>query len=407
VGIEVRTITADEHEAWTDSMISGFLDHTPAGMAAFSRPFQDLSRAWGAFDGDKVVGTARSFASELTVPGGAVIPSAALTNVTVQATHRRQGLARRMVEPDLIAARERGEPVGMLIAAEFPIYGRFGYGSATDHVTYEVDARTVRFLADGPGTVEMIDLGTLRREGPPLYERFRHAQSGAIERNDRWWDVAMQIAKAPNEKRWKGFIGLYRNDAGEPQGYVRYRVDNTSWDARRPDLTLEVDELLATTSTAYARLWRFCCDIDWVARVEAPDRSVDELLPWIVADARHVVQKWRADFLWVRVLDPAVALAARTYLAPGRVVLETTDPLGLAAGRYVLDGGPDGASCQATDESPGLTIPVDALSAAYLGGPSLRTLARAGRLDVHDDAALATADAMFRGAIAPWCTTWF
>ena len=48
-------------------------------------------------------------------------------------THRRQGLLRRMLEPDLAASKERGEPVGMLIAAEFPIYGRFGYGSAADH----------------------------------------------------------------------------------------------------------------------------------------------------------------------------------------------------------------------------------------------------------------------------------
>jgi predicted acetyltransferase len=144
-----------------------------------------------------------------------------------------------------------------------------------------------------------------------------------------------------------------------------------------------------------------------VATVEAGDRSAEEVLPWLVADARHVVQKWRADFQWLRVLDPPAALSARRYLTPGRVVLEVVDPLGLAGGRFAVDGGPDGASAAATDSSAGLTMPVDALGAVYLGGTTIRALATAGRIEVHDDGALALADAMFRGEVTPWCTTWF
>jgi hypothetical protein len=34
-------------------------------------------------------------------------------------------------------------------------------------------------------------------------------------------------------------------------------------------------------------------------------------------------------------------------------------------------------------------------------------MAAARRIDVHDDRALAVADAMFRTATPPWCTTWF
>jgi predicted acetyltransferase len=294
----------------------------------------------------------------------------------------------------------------MLIAAEFPIYGRFGYGPAAEHATYQVDARAVRFVADDAGTVELVDRATLRPEASALYERFRRSQPGAIKRDERWWDVALQITMSPTDKPWKGFVALYRNEVGQPEGFVRYHT-NEEWEARRPNVTLEIDELLAVSPAAYVRLWRYCCEIDWVATVEAGDRSVDELLPWVVADARHVVQKWRADFMWVRILDPAAALTARRYLAPGRVVMDVTDDLGLAHGRYLLEGGPDGASCRPTDESPGLTVPIDALSAVYLGAGSLRLLADAARVDVHDDRSLATADAMFRGVVAPWCNTWF
>jgi predicted acetyltransferase len=406
MGVEVRTITADEHEAWTNAMLRGFLILGEEGRSAFTLPYQDLTRTWGAFDGATVVGTLRSFASQLTVPGGAIIPSAALTNVTMAPTHRRQGIMRRMIEPDLAAARERGEPVGMLIAAEYPIYARFGYGPSTDHATYQIDARTVEFVADGPGPVELVDNATLRGVAPALYEQFRRAQPGAIERDERWWDVTLEVELAPGAKPWKGYNALYRNEMGEPEGYVRYQT-NGEWEARRPNVTLTVDELVSVTPAAYARLWRYCCDVDWVATVEANDRRADELLPWIVADARHVMQKWRADFQWLRVLDAAAALTARRYLTPGRVVIEVVDPLGLAAGRYAVEGGPDGATASPTDSTADLTVPVDALGAAYLGGTAFRTLAEAGRVDVHDARALTVADAMFRGEVTPWCTTWF
>ena len=122
-----------------------------------------------------------------------------------------------------------------------------------------------------------------------------------------------------------------------------------------------------------------------------------------------MVQKWRADFLWVRILDVAGApWPPARYLTPGRVVLEVVDAQGFATGRFALDGGPDGATCAPTDEAAGLT-----LSAPRPWAPStsaarhLRTLADAGQVDVHDDAALATADAMFRSPVDPWCTTWF
>jgi predicted acetyltransferase len=406
MGVEVRTITSDELEPWGAAMMRGFLGQPREGWAEFARPHYDLARAWAAFDGDRVVGTLRSFESELTVPGGAMLPSAALTQVTVASTHRRQGLLRRMLEPDLAAAKERGEPVGILIAAEFPIYGRFGYGSAADHVLYEIDARTVRFVNDGTGTVELVDASALRQEAPALYEQFRRSQPGAITRSDQWWDVSLQIVAAPGEKPFKGYFALHRNDSGQPEGYVRYRSDG-HWDARRPNVTLTVEEMLAVTPGAYARLWRYCCEVDWVGRVEAQDRNSDEALPWIVADARHVVQKWRSDFLWMRPLDTPAALAARTYLAPGRVVLEVIDPYGFARGRFVLDGGPDGATCTPTTEAPQVTLTADALGAAYLGNVTLNTLAKAGQAIANDDRGFASADAMFRSAVAPWCTTWF
>jgi predicted acetyltransferase len=115
----------------------------------------------------------------------------------------------------------------------------------------------------------------------------------------------------------------------------------------------------------------------------------------------------RNDFVWLRILDVPELLGGRAYDRSGSVVLEVVDPMGLAGGRFRLEAGPDGAACRPTDRSASLSIPIDVLGSVVLGGVALRTLAAAGRLDVHDQAGLETADAMFRWPVPPYCSTWF
>ena len=108
----------------------------------FSRTYMnDLSRRFGAFVDGRLCGTTGSFGAELTVPGGRTVPMAAVTQVTVMPTHRRQGLLREMMHTQLRDAVARGEIVAMLIAAEWPIYGRFGYGMAVEAAATVVDAQ--------------------------------------------------------------------------------------------------------------------------------------------------------------------------------------------------------------------------------------------------------------------------
>ncbi len=72
MGVEVRTITDDELEAWGASMTHGFMRAAvPEGDTEFRRGNVEFDRSWGAFDGTSVVGTLRSFATPLTLPGGA------------------------------------------------------------------------------------------------------------------------------------------------------------------------------------------------------------------------------------------------------------------------------------------------------------------------------------------------
>ncbi len=404
--LDVRTIQKEEVPAWTEAMRVGFLGHAEEGEADLMAEFIDLDRALGAFDGDRVVGTLRSFRTDLTVPGGQVSCSA-LTNVTVTGTHRRRGLLTRMIGRDLAESADRGEVVSSLISAEYPIYGRYGYGPAVEALDLTVDGAARLLSPPGPGSVELIEREALRTLAPDLYESFRAAIPGAIARRDWTWDFELGLRAWPGrpEKSPRFFV-LGRDETGQPDGYLTYWVKD-HWENERPQGTLHIEELFGLDAAAEERLWRYALEVDWISTIEAENRSAVDLLPWLVVDARLIAQSNRTDLEWVRVLDPVRALECRRYPAPGRVVLEIDDPLGHAHGRFALEGGPDGAECTTTSEPAELALSVSTLSAAYLGGHPLGVLARAGRVDEHRPGALATADAMFRSPVAPWCLTHF
>lgn len=406
MGLDVRTIQKDELPTWTEALRVGFLGHAGDGEADLMAEFADFDRTIGSFDGDRVVGTLRSFTTDLAVPGGQ-IRCAALTNVTVTGTHRRRGLLTRMITRDLADSVDRGEVVGSLIAAEYPIYGRFGYGPAVEAVDVTIDHGAQFLSPPGRGSVELIEREALRAIAPGLYESFRTGIPGAIARRDWTWDFDLGLRTWPGrpEKSPRFFV-LGRDEDGVPDGYMTYWVKDR-WVNERPQGTLHIEELVARDAAAEERLWRYAIEVDWISTVEADNRSVVDLLPWLLVDARLIVQSNRTDIQWVRILDAVAALEGRRYPASGRVVLEIDDPLGHAHGRFALEGGPDGAECRPTSESADLAMSVATLGAAYLGGHPLGVLARAGRVDELRPGALATADAMFRSPVAPWCVTHF
>ena len=139
-------------------------------------------------------------------------------------------------------------------------------------------------------------------------------------------------------------------------------------------------------------------------------RRIDEPVRWLLPDGRALRATYLADGLWLRLLDVPAALSARRYQVADRLVLEIVDDDigGYAAGRYVLDGGPDGAKClPSTVDTPDLRVHQRALAATYLGGNSLHAQAITGRVDEISTGALRRADAMFATPIAPWCATGF
>lgn len=404
-GPTVRPIPEDEFGAFVDVVRTAFLSPpVPDEGLAVRRRRTDLARCLAAFDGSgRMCGAARAFATPLTVPGGE-ITAGAVSSVGVLPTHTRQGHLSRMMRTQLADIAERGEPVAILIAAEYPIYGRFGYGPATEAVALRIDATAARWRDEPAGSVEIVDNETYAKLVDELYDRARRANVGHIGWDAINWEIQTGVLDshdADDDKRRHAPKLVWRDDSGEAQAATSYQVDE-SWVHNRPANALTAETLVATTAQAEHEMLRFLSSVDWVNEVTVYLRPVDDPAPLALLDARVARLDDRSDQTWLRVLDVPAALAARRYATNGSLVVDVDDPLGFAHGRFRLDAGPDGAECSPTTDDADLGVSAGALGAAYLGGQSWARLADAGWVDERRPDAIARASALFTTERAPW-----
>jgi predicted acetyltransferase len=396
-------------DAWMSVPALVFTDphrHTPQ-LRDFYRVGYVGHRLFGAFDGDTVVATYRCWDWQVTVPGGGTVTADAISTVTVLPTHRRRRALTAMIRADLADAAARGLTAAVLVASEATIYPRYGFGAATDSATWELDLRTARLheRLGREGTVRLVSPQELREAAPTVYQAAR--RPGAVDRSDRTWDLRCGIVRRPGGEDAPFAAVVHRDRDGTPDGYAIYRWRD-DWQERTCRTVVHVQDLQAGTGEATAALWRYLSELDLVATVRAEHRPVDDELPWLLVDPRSAQRVATNDLLWARVLDPVTALAARRYELPGRAVIEVDDPLGHAAGRFALQVDPDGAGhAEPTGAPAEVTLPVDVLSALWLGGGNLHAAAVAGRAVEHDPGALTKLARLLHTTRAPWMNTWF
>lgn len=401
MAIEIRTVGDDELAAWRDCVFTTFGDDAsvdPDGEAR-TREMVPPRQRWAAYDGATIVATAGTLDLEIGLPGGATIPIAGLTMVTVRPSHRRRGLMRRLVQAHLDDARARGFAISGLWASEAAIYGRFGYGIATQSDSITIDhASTVVVRAPSTDEVGWLDEAAAHAALPEIYARATAGRPGALRRVDTWWRLR-RFSEAPFARGGASRLRhvVVRRD-GAPVGYLQYR-QRGRFDASMPSGQVEIAELIGVDGRAELALWQFALAVDLFPRVGWWNAPVDDPLAWAVADPRRVVRR-RSDGMWLRIEDVATALAARGYATDGALRLAVDD----AIWELVVEHGR--ARCARTTAAPELRLARATLGALYLGGASAPHLARAGLIDGAPDA-LARADHLFASAIAPWCAEVF
>ncbi|KDN19589.1 GNAT family N-acetyltransferase [Amycolatopsis rifamycinica] len=401
---DVRPITEEERRSTFD-LLRRALHVRPVTDDVWARIRESWPAAhkFGAFEGGSPIGIVSSYDTEIAVPGGRILPVAAVEGVGVRADRTRRGALSAMMAAQLADFAARGLPLAVLHASEPTIYGRFGYGSAALGKTVRVERPAARLherVAAG-GDVRLLTPEEAVKEIPGLYRRIGLHRPGMIGRPAQWWPISHDQQAGPDGGH---LVAVHSGPDGD-DGFVVYAtISRRSFEAPDRGAALDVHDLHAAGPEARAALWRYLLSVDLVSEVRARHRPVDEPLALMLTDHRHAATVAVEDDLWLRPVDVEAALAGRTYGTAGPVVLAVTDrQLPANTGHY--EAGPDGA--RRTGAAADLALDVDTLGMLYLGQWSATTLAEAGRVEVRDEAALARADELFTTTAAPWCGTHF
>jgi predicted acetyltransferase len=355
-----------------------------------------VDRYLGAIADGEIIGSAGSFPSLIMVPGGNVVPQAAVSRVGVRADHTRRGIVTELMRKQLTDARARGECLATLHATEAVIYGRFGYGIST--YAREMVIRGGRVRPDVPrvGQVRMVSNEQARALLPGLYQRIGLYRPGMMTREDDWWPVMLRHL----EPTAKYHFAVHSGPDGD-DGYVAYRLESM---VSPHGTRLVVTDLHAATAAVRNDLWRFVLGIDLVEEVYVDARPVDELPELLLVDPRKCRTAEYEDELWVRVVDVPEALAARSYGDAEPVVIGVEDSfLPENSGTYGIS--PQGAV--RVNGEPQFVLDAESLAMIYFGAVRPSALAAAGRLQVNDQVALERADRLFAVEQTAWCGPFF
>ncbi|MFH7599169.1 GNAT family N-acetyltransferase [Streptomyces racemochromogenes] len=405
--VDIREVPEDDIARAQEHAYLAFHDRPGPERRARHHALLRLCDRLGAYDGDTLVGFMAAHPFRLSVPG-TELGCPGLTFVSVAPTHRRRGVLTALMDERLRRARAAGNPLVCLWASEAAIYGRFGFGPATQGLTVEIDSTrplALRITPD-PRPLRLVDPADALTVVGPCHEAARHRRAGRPDRSPaRWTEEWLGEQDEDDEELGPPRIAVLGDPGQPPAGYLLYRTKQEDEDGdgrtRSPGL-VRVDELEADTPAVAAALWTYAASLDLTGTVRAWGRPADDPLLHFAADRDQVRVTAQFPALWLRLADVKEALTARAWAAPVELVLELRDArLPSNAGRYRLKAGPGGATYETARASPDLSLDVRDLAACYLGGTRVTELVAAGLVAEHAPGAAAALDAALRTGLLP------
>jgi predicted acetyltransferase len=389
----VRELATDELRP-AHRLIGAALLNGPAGDRWWSRAVElyEPGRALGAFLDGRLAGSTASFATRTAVPGGAVLPTAAVIRVGVRADATRRGVLTALMGRQLAACAAAGDVLASLRASEGRIYGRFGFGVASRFRGLRVRAGAGVRHGDSAGRVRLLERAAVLAELSALHRRIGLGRPGGIERSPAWWRLNRGSAVDAGAHV---LAAVHTGPAGD-DGFLLA-------EAVAPDELL-VGDLHAADPAAAAALWRFVLQAVPGRSVTGRRRPVDEPVELLLGDPRDCAGTAVEDETWLRILDVPAAMAARRFAPADPVLLAVHDPLlatnsgtyRIADGAAARVGGPARLSCD-----------VAGLAMAYLGDRAPSELVATGWWRAGPGADLDAADTAFGTDRPPWCGTYF
>ena len=132
--------------------------------------------------------------------------------------YRRQGMIKKLLFQSLKEMKASGQTISFLAPFSFPFYRKYGWELAFTNKKYQVPIAYFKRDWQAKGYLQRIkpDIPLLDK----IYQTFAKQYTGMLVREHKWWrDNILSDA---------GQIAVAYSEAGDPEGYIMYKVkDNT------------------------------------------------------------------------------------------------------------------------------------------------------------------------------------
>jgi predicted acetyltransferase len=305
-----------------------------------------------------------------------------------------------MIADHFARSRARGEAVSTLFAAEPAIYQRFGYGLAARDIRMKLGRKPD--LREVPGSDELtvsLETASLDAHGTLVRDfqaRYPRPGSNATIPDSQLASLLVDVESNREGAEPLRFAAV--RDGETVVAWATFRRKGT-WEDSEPDGVTKVSAWGALTAAATRRLWSVLTDLDLMASTRSWAMAVDDPLVHLLVDERAAKPDVR-DNLWVRILDVKAALEGRGYESDGDVVLQLSDaqiPENAGTWRVTIADGTARVT-PAPGSEPDLTLGIQELGAAYLGGVRIEALVHAALVTENAPGA---ASALGRAMVSP------
>lgn len=340
--------------------------------------------------------------------GGVAMAVAGVGTVAVAPTHRRRGLAGRMLAAGLQRAHERGDVATALYPFRAAYYAQLGYALVGEARQYRLAPYALPDAPEERARVRLVEGEEGERAMKAVYAAAARRENGHLERTDRSW---LRVWNGEPEQA----AVVYYGESGDAEAYaiVRYRTDLPP--AAR---FLDVEERMWLTDAGQRALYGWLASLGDQWRELVYRAHPDELFDQRIAEPRLPAESAPGWRLWFpaatlmrgpmfRLLDVPGALHRRT-LEPAEPValrVEVRDAL-LPQNRgpwrvRMAEGGCEVEAHEAGAADGTLAADIGTISRLYIGDLAVGDAVRLGLATLDRPELAARLDAALR-LPRPW-----
>ena len=167
---------ATEWRSVTRAIYSAFGSATQGDESELKKNSRPVERRLAVAADESIIGGCFSYPFSLTVPGGGSITAAGLAGVGIDPPAQGRGGLRAMMQGHIEQSIALGDAASVLMASEGGLYGRYGYGMATEMAQWHIYASDAA-LVDSTVVAGNVELVHDRKVAIEVLEPIRVATS--------------------------------------------------------------------------------------------------------------------------------------------------------------------------------------------------------------------------------------